>query len=68
MLTIEVLKKRISEISNAIVNQNNNVNQAVANLHVLEGAKQESEYWLEQLEGRQKEIPEDIKFEDIKVE
>lgn len=46
----EVLKTRLKEIEDAIQKQNGVVQQAMANLNMLEGGKQELLFWLAKMD------------------
>lgn len=46
----EAIEKRLSEIEAALKAENNKLNQALANINMLDGGKRECIFWLDKLE------------------
>ncbi len=59
------LQERLKEIDEAIKKQNQLINQHVANLNILEGGRQECQFWINRLAFAN--APE-INIEDIQIE
>jgi len=49
-LNIELLEERKQQLNNQLEQQQNIIDQALANMNAIHGAIQEIEYWIEQIE------------------
>lgn len=56
----EVLEKRIADLNGAIKNTQEAVQQNSTNLALMEGARRECLYWLQQLDKPVEEIKEEV--------
>jgi hypothetical protein len=49
-LDIKLLTERKQQLNNQLEQQQNIINQAIANVNAINGAIQECDYWVEQIE------------------
>lgn len=58
-MNLEVLKSRVTELENEISRHQANVNQQVANINMIMGAKEEALFWIKKLENAQPQADSD---------
>jgi len=49
-LNIELLEERKQQLNNQLEQQQNIIDQAIANINAINGALQECDHWIEQIE------------------
>lgn len=52
-MNIELLEDRKQQLNNQLEQQQNIIDQALANINAIHGAIQECDYWLEQIEKKE---------------
>lgn len=53
-MNIELLEERKQQLNNQLEQQQNIIDQAIANINAINGALQECDYWIEKIEKPKK--------------